>query len=147
MREYADKMIDYAKTHRVPVVVLSDIGINDNGFAIGMHDEYDDWMIGFNLKIVDETGEEVTADEWCPKLKCFVPVARKLHARARFTNIRGETDTCVYGGVTARLLQQALDRINGVRISSRCSPFQREKALKEMKKARRNQRKVIDKVT
>jgi peptide deformylase len=74
-------------------------------------------------------------------------VKRKMHVRARFADKDGRTNTEVYGGVTARLLHQALDRINGIRISSLCSSYHREKALKEMKKSRREHKRVLDKVT
>lgn len=147
MKDLADKMIDYAKTKKVPgVVVLSDVGIDENGFAIGMPRDFENWIIGFNLKIVDKSGEVFAADEWDERLGIFVPVKRHAHVRARFTNMSGETNTDVYGGMTARFLQQALDKINGVRIASLCSSYHRQKAIKEMKLVKRKQRRFIDPV-
>lgn len=86
----------------------------------------------FNPKIVDTSDEQVLLDEGCltyPAL--YVKIKRPKSIRLRFTNIKGETETHKYTGMTARIVQHEMDHLAGKLFYNRASKFHKDQAFRK----------------
>lgn len=93
----------------------------------------------FNPRIVDTSDEEVLLDEGCltyPAL--YVKIKRPKSIRIRFTNIKGQTETQKYTGMTARIIQHEMDHLDGKLFFNRASRYHRDSAFRKHKTYKRH---------
>ena len=85
----------------------------------------------FNPKIVSLSDRASTMEEGClsfPGLVVKVPRANTV--RLRFQTQSGGTDTKMFDGLSARVVQHEMDHLDGVLFFNRAHRYHREKALK-----------------
>lgn len=92
-----------------------------------------------NPRIVDVSEEKILLDEGClsyPGL--IVKVRRPKSIRVRYQIPNGETVTEKYTGMTARVIQQQVELLDGITMLDSCSIVQREKAKKFLKRQQKH---------
>lgn len=111
------------------------VGLPYSVCVVGNPTDPDSAMALFNPKIVDYSSETDTIEEnnlTFPGL--FIKIKRSTNIRVRYTNADGQTQTVKFDGVTARLVQQQVDQLNGCLYTSRANSYHREQAYKQQKK-------------
>lgn len=89
----------------------------------------------FNPKIIDLSGGEVEAVEGCLTFPGIgVTIKRHKVVRLRFQMPSGETDTKVFHGLSARVVQHEVDHIDGVLMFDRAGKVSKQFALKKWAK-------------
>lgn len=89
----------------------------------------------FNPKIVDTSNADELLEEGCltyPGL--VVKVKRKRLIRVRFQNVKGETVTEKFGGMTARIFQHEMEHLDGKIFYQAANRFHREQAMRKYNK-------------
>jgi len=92
-------------------------------------------LCGFNPVIVDSSSEQIYLEEVSltyPGLK--VKIKRPSIIKIRYTDPNGKTDTHKYVGMTARLMQQMTDQLNGISFIKKASKYHLERAKKQKEK-------------
>lgn len=88
----------------------------------------------YNPRIVDVSEEEVLLEEGCltyPGL--YVKVKRPKSIRVRFQNIRGDTETHKFTGMTARIIQHEIGHLDGEVFYTLASKFHKDQAFRKQK--------------
>lgn len=86
----------------------------------------------FNPRIVSMSNEIISLAEGClswPGL--YVKIKRPKHIRARFQNERGETDTHMFTGMTARCFQHEMDHMSGIEFWRHANKFHRDQGMRK----------------
>ena len=92
-------------------------------------------LCGFNPVIVDASSEQIYLEEVSlthPGLK--VKIKRPSIIKIRYTDPNGKTETHKYIGLTARLMQQMTDQLNGISFIKKASKYHLEQAKKQKEK-------------
>jgi len=89
----------------------------------------------FNPRIVMPSTEQVKLEEGCLSFPgLVVEIKRPRDVRFRFTLPNGETDTKLFTGMTARVIQHEMDHLDGLLFYNRANKYKRNKAFKEQAK-------------
>lgn len=87
----------------------------------------------FNPKIVDRSeGTSYLEEVSCTFPKLVLKIKRPDVIRVRWTNCIGETQTDVFSGLTARIIQRKVDFLEGMLPQGRATKFHRNQAFKHM---------------
>lgn len=95
------------------------------------------YMVGFdsamfNPIIVDMSTTQSYSEETSPSFPgIIVKIKRPDSIRLRWTDALGETQTNVYGGLTARIIQRKIDFLDGMGILDKAAKYHKEQALKK----------------
>ena len=112
-------------------IVAPYVGISHRMFIINTDPEV---HVFYNPRIVDISEEHVILDEidvLYPGIIC--KVKRPKSIKARFANIDGEILTRKFSGMTARLFQQSVDILNGIRFYDKANYLNKNRTLKQIK--------------
>lgn len=92
-------------------------------------------FVYFNPIIVDTSPIMVKLEEGCLSFPgLFVEIKRPRDIRFRATFPNGETDTYVYSGLTARVIQHEMQHLDGGLFYNLTNKYKRNKAFKEQAK-------------
>jgi peptide deformylase len=92
----------------------------------------------FNPKVVDVAGEEILLEEPCMTYPGLFPkIKRPIGLRIRYAGPNGEVTTAPFNGMSARVIQHAIDNLNGVSHLDRISKLRKEQAFRQMKKTQK----------
>jgi len=111
------------------------VGLPYSVCVVGNPTDPDSAVALFNPKIVNYSDEKETMEEnnlTFPGL--FIKIKRSKSVRVRYANANGETQTVKFDGVTARLIQQQIDHLDGFLYTSRANAYHKQQALKQQKK-------------
>ena len=119
------------------------IGYNYSIFAIGNPQNEDSILVFFNPNIVHYSNESILLDEGClsfPEL--FLKIKRPSNIRMRYTGATGLTETSLFTGMTARVIQHEYDHLQGTVFTQRTSKTHLERAKRNQKRIRRGKKNV-----
>lgn len=89
----------------------------------------------FNPVIVDASEKTELLDEYCMSYPGLIMTVRRPSAiRVRFADARGEVDTHVFRGMTARVVQHEIDHLDGKLFFDGASRVKLERAMKRARK-------------
>lgn len=95
----------------------------------------DPQFVMFNPVIVDASDKTEVLDEYCLSYPGLIMMVRRPSAiRVRFADARGEVDTHVFRGMTARVVQHEIDHLDGKLFFDGASRVKLERAIKRAKK-------------
>ena len=133
--ELFEKLKETMLANRGVGLAAPQVGIPLDVFVVGHPDDPENVFSVFNPKIVDSTGEEIDEEEGCLSFPgLFVKVKRPSKIRMRYSDHSGETDTLVFEGFTARVIQHEYDHLQGLTYTKRAGRLRTEKAKKQKKK-------------
>jgi len=85
----------------------------------------------FNPKIVSMSEETNILEEGCLSFPGVnLKIKRSLEVRLRFQTPNGGTETKVFNGLTARVIQHEIDHLDGIAFINRANRYHRDKAMK-----------------
>lgn len=88
----------------------------------------------FNPKIVDQSETQVYMEEVSSTFPgLIVKIKRPEVIRIRWTNAKNDTNTNVYTGMTARVIQRKIDYLDGIHFTKRATKYHRDQALKRLR--------------
>lgn len=94
-------------------------------------------LVMFNPIIVhtSEAEDQVLLEEGCLTLPgYYVKIKRPRTIKMRYTLPNGETETKVFGDMTARIIQHEVDHLDGIMFTKRATLYHREQAERGYKK-------------
>ena len=114
------------------------VGFNLRMFTVGDPDMPSSVIAVFNPTIVATNirpeSEDVIYSEGCltfPGL--FLPIKRPRDIRVRYANEKGDIDTKMFDGLTARVFLHEYDHLQGIVFTSLASRYHLERARKDLK--------------
>lgn len=116
-------------------VTASDLSRDEKAFVLGNPGDADSVFPVFNPKIVNYSEDKFLNEETSylfPGL--FLKVKRHKEIRCRYTNLKGETNTIKFEGVTAGLFQHAVDSLNGIPFTRRANRYHLDLARRQKKR-------------
>lgn len=108
------------------------ININSRIIAVGTPEEPENIMVFFNPRIVSYGLEYKYCKEEC-RDGLMVSIKRPDEIRLRYQDLRGDTNTTVFFGITSRLIQHEIDYLDGIDVKTLANRYHLEKAKKERK--------------
>lgn len=129
--DLAVELVATFRHHGYPSISANEVGVNARVIALESHPA----LVMFNPKITKMFGEEVTLEETDLARKGLVcKVKRPIGVRVRFQDYNGDWNLEKYVGMTARLIQHAVDNIDGLTFLDKANTFHRQQALKKFKR-------------
>lgn len=131
---FAEQLIATANYYRSYSCAANQVGINFRMFIAGVDDNF----VGFfNPVILDDfDGEEILDAEVdtisYPGLILYVKRFKKI--KLQYQDFNGETHISIFEGLTARVIQQCIDTLNGIPFTYRVSKLQLTRAKKALDK-------------
>lgn len=145
-QELFENLRDTMVANRGVGLAANQVGLPYSVFVVGHPDDPDNVFSVFNPKIVDESPDQVLAEEGCltyPGL--FVKIKRPATIRVRYTSHNGVTDTIKFDGMTARIFQHEYDHLMGTCHADRATRFHMDQALRQKKKLDRIRKQNVKK--
>ena len=128
---FSNRLIETMKTKGGMGLAAPQVGISLAAFAIWSAPP----QVIFNPIIVDVSEEKVSLEEACLSFPGIVlNIKRPAQVRMRFTNVKGETLTRKFEGLTARVLQHEMEHLEGKSFVSNVSRVKLDTAMKKAKK-------------
>lgn len=120
------------KDHSAIAISGPQIGVRDPIIVLASGD------VLISPMIVDRSDEYIELEETDFRFPgAAVKRERPLWIRVRYTDGKGVVGTSKFVGMTARLIQQHMDVLDGIGFLDNLSEFHRERALKQVKKTLR----------
>jgi peptide deformylase len=92
-------------------------------------------IVCFNPRIVDQSIEQIELEEGCLSFPGLtLNISRSARIRIRFKLPNGETETFVYDGMTARVVQHEMDHLNGILFTDHVSKLKVDIARRKARK-------------
>lgn len=134
-------LIEELHQHIVQNYILStnayDIGHEYNVIAI-VGDSLDNPLIFFNPRIIYYSEDVVLLEESFSNVPgLFVKIKRPRTIKIRATSSMNETETHTFSGITARLIQHEMDKLEDINPMQRANVFHKEQAFRQYKKRKR----------
>lgn len=127
--EYAKALVKFMYDNNGYGISASQVGDPYRIFAMRGHPEN---FVCINPRIIDTSNETITLEEGClsfPNL--IVKVKRPRHIRVRFFTPNGDVRTEKFTGMSARVFQHEMDRIDGILYFNRASRYHRDIAMRK----------------
>lgn len=136
--ELSNTLIKVLQEHNALGVSANQLGLRCRVFALRSQEP----LVIFNPTIVNTEGEIVLPEGCLSYPGAYVRVKRPEFVRARIQDPTGKMDTVHFGGITARAFLHELDHLDGVDFLQRVSDYHRNKAMNQMKKYQRLQKRI-----
>lgn len=130
--EIASRLVETAKTFNSFSVAANQCGLTHKVFVAGNDDEY---VAFFNPVITTYSDEEIIlpeSDLTNPGL--VLKIKRPKGITVTYITYEGEIVTKYFDGITARIIQQNIDRLNGTDFKQRVSDFNLKRSKKALDK-------------
>jgi peptide deformylase len=128
----ATRLIETAKYHNSFCIAANQCGLPYNVFVCGHGEEY---VAYFNSSIILYDDEEITIPEVdLSNMGLLLSVKRPKSIFIQYQDYEGLTKSVRLYGLTARIVQQCFDRVNGVDFKTRVSKFVLDRAKKSLNK-------------
>ena len=121
------------------------IGLPYQVFVAGDPKDPDNVIGVFNPRIVHQSDQVITVEEGCLSFPgLFLKIDRPAVIRIRYTGVDGKTDTYVYEGIPARVIQHEMDHMHGKVFTSHVSDLKLKRAKQQQAKLNRIRKKNIE---
>jgi peptide deformylase len=106
--ELANLLCEFLKENKALGLAANQVGLPYRVFVTAND------MVFFNPKIADDASEDILLEEGCLSFpNMFVKIKRPRRIKLRATNQFGQTDTVKFDGITARVVQQYIEILEG----------------------------------
>jgi peptide deformylase len=137
--EVASRLIATCKFHRVYGIAANQCGLDYKVLVAGAEDNF---VAFFNPIILDSAGEILLEESDLSNMGLLLAVKRPKSIVVSYQDFNGEQKTTLVDGLTSRIIQQSIDRLNGIDFKTKVSKFVLERAEtalnKKIKKIIRN---------
>ena len=130
--EFASVLVETCKENGGLSLSANQCGFPHRVFVMGAGDEY---VAFFNPKIISESDSTIKMAEnslTVPFLE--LKLTRPKTVEVEYQDFNGELHKQIYGGISARLIQQQLDNLDGIPFYSKAKPLALEYAIKKQRK-------------
>jgi peptide deformylase len=129
--EFSRRLIDTMIAKNGIGLSSCQVGIPLSAFAVWSSPP----VVIFNPKIVDFSEEKTVMEEGCLSFPGLVlSIKRPSFIRLRFTNVKGETLTRKFSGLSSRIIQHENQHVCGITFLSHVSKLKLDMAAKKAKK-------------
>jgi peptide deformylase len=135
--EIASRLVETARLHKIFGIAANQVGLRYDVFVAGNDDNY---VAFFNPEIIAYSGDITSTQEIdISNMGLILSVKRPNSITIQFQDYNGQQQFVKFDGLTARIIQQNVDRLNGIDFKSLVSPL----ALKRAEKAREKRVKKV----
>jgi peptide deformylase len=127
----ASRLVETAKYHNVYGIAANQCGLQHRVFVAGSDDNF---VAFYNPEIITASGEILMQESDLSNMGLILNVKRPKSLTIQYQDYTGETKLLQFDGLTARIVQQNVDRLNGVDFKTKVSPFTLERAKKALDK-------------
>lgn len=127
----ASRLVETAKYHRVYGIAANQCGLEHRVFVAGSDENF---VAFYNPVIISSDDEILMQESDLSNMGLLLHVKRPKSIVLQYQDYNGETKLLQFDGLTARIIQQNIDRLNGIDFKFRVSPFVRERAKKALNK-------------
>lgn len=129
--EIASRLVETAKFHRVYGIAANQCGLEHRVFVAGSDENF---VAFYNPIIISSDGEVLMQESDLSNMGLLLHVKRPKSIVLQYQDYNGETKLLQFDGLTARIIQQNIDRLNGIDFKSKVSFLVLERAKKALTK-------------
>lgn len=130
--EIASRLIDTVNYHKTYSIAANQCGLPHRVFVAGFGEEF---VAFFNPEIISESIEEIIMQETdLSNMGLLLSVKRPKSVSVQYNDFNGEQKILQFDGLTARIVQQNIDRLNGIDFRDKVSKFVLIRAENNLKK-------------
>ncbi len=129
--DIASRLVETAKYHRVYGIAANQCGLQYRVFVAGSDDNF---VAFYNPVIISSDGEILMQESDLSNMGLLLHVKRPKSIVLQYQDYNGETKLLQFEGLTARIIQQNIDRLNGIDFKSKVSQLNLERARKALNK-------------
>lgn len=130
--EIASRLVETARFHRSFGIAANQCGLLHKVFVAGNEDQY---VAFFNPVIISESSEERLMEESdLSNMGLLLHIKRPKSISIQYQDYNGETKLLQLDGITSRIVQQNIDRLNGIDFKSKVSQFSLDRKQKSLTK-------------
>ena len=129
--EIASRLIATCQLHRIYGIAANQCGLDYRVLVAGAEDNY---VAFFNPIVTKSYGEVVLQESDLSNMGLGLAVKRPKSVTISYQDFNGEQKTTLVDGLTARIIQQAIDRLNGIDFKTKVSKFVLERAETSLNK-------------
>ena len=129
--DIASRLVETAKYHRVYGIAANQCGLQYRVFVAGSDDNF---VAFYNPVIISSDGEVLMQESDLSNMGLLLHVKRPKSIILQYQDYNGETKLLQFEGLTARIIQQNIDRLNGIDFKSKVSQLNLERARKALNK-------------
>ena len=144
-RQFLSKtLIESMMYHNGVGLSANQIGISERAFVMIRDIEYNEIIVCFNPKIINQSEEEILMDEGClswPGL--WLKVRRPEGIEVTYEDAKGELHEKAMFGLEARIFQHEYDHMEGTDFTKRVSKLKLDLAKKRLRKVQKKLDRVV----
>lgn len=130
--EIGSRLVETAKLHETFGIAANQCGLRHRVFVAGSDDNY---VAFFNPEIILESKDTILIQETdLSNMGMLLSVKRPKSITVQFQDYTGEERTLQFDGLTSRIVQQCVDRLNGIGFEMRVSKLVLDRANKALEK-------------
>lgn len=132
--EIASRLVETAKYHRVYGIAANQCGLHHRVFVAGSDDNF---VAFYNPIIISSDsidGEVLMQESDLSNMGLLLHVKRPKSIVLQYQDYNGETKLLQFDGLTSRIIQQNVDRLNGIDFKTKVSPLVLDRAKKALNK-------------
>ena len=130
--EIGSRLVETAKLHNTFGITANQCGLRHRVFVAGSDDNY---VAFFNPEIILESDDTILIPETdLSNMGLLLHVKRPKTITVNFQDYNGQEKTLQFDGLTSRIVQQCVDRLNGIGFEMRVSKLVLERANKALDK-------------
>ena len=123
--EIASRLIATCKFHRIYGIAANQCGLDHKVLVAGAEDNF---VALFNPVITESFGEVILQESDLSNMGLILSVKRAKSINISYQDFNGERKQTIVDGLTARIIQQGIDRLNGIDFKTKVSKFVLERA-------------------
>lgn len=124
--EIASRLIATCKFHKVYGIAANQCGLEHRVLVAGVEDNF---VAFFNPIVIDKSDDEILLEESdLSNMGLLMAVKRPVTVIVSYQDFEGNEKTNRFDGLTSRIVQQGIDRLNGIDFKTKVSKFVLERA-------------------
>lgn len=129
--EIASRLVETAKFHKAFGISANQCGLPYKVCVVGNEDQY---VAFFNPVIISESGEVNLPEVDLSNMGLQLHIKRPKIVHIQYQDYNGETKLIQLDGITSRIVQQNIDRLNGIDFKTKVSQFNLDRKKKSLTK-------------
>jgi peptide deformylase len=123
--EIASKLIATCKFHKVYGIAANQCGLEHKVLVAGVADNF---VAFFNPIVIESHGEILLEESDLSNMGLLMAVKRPTTVIVSYQDFQGNEKMTRFDGLTSRIIQQGIDRLNGIDFKTKVSKFVLERA-------------------